>query len=62
VRVQIDARGEVTEAKVSRGGNPALEWAALDAAKRWRFQPALRNGIAVASDVEIPFRFSNSSH
>ncbi len=62
VRVQIDARGEVTEAKVSRGGNPALEWAALDAAKRWRFEPALRNGIPVASDVEIPFRFSSSSH
>ena len=61
VRVQIDARGEVKDAKVSRGGNPALEWAALDAAKRWRFQPALRNGKPVACEVEIPFRFSSVS-
>jgi TonB family protein len=61
VRVQIDAAGAVQDAKVSRGGNPALEWAALDAAKRWRFQPALRNGIPVGSEVEIPFRFSSGS-
>lgn len=61
VRVMIDARGNVRDAKVSRGGNPALEWAAIDAAKRWRFQPALRNGIPVESEVEIPFRFSESA-
>ncbi len=59
VRVKIDVQGAVKEAKViGEAGNPALEWAALDAAKRWRFQPALRNSRAVESEVTIPFRFS----
>jgi TonB family protein len=61
VRVHIDAGGVVHDAKVvNGGGNPALEWAAIDAAKRWRFQPATRNGIPVEADVTIPFRFSSN--
>ena len=61
VRVKIDAQGAVSEAKViGDAANPALEWAALDAAKRWRFKPASRNGRAVPSEVTIPFRFSTS--
>ncbi len=61
VRVKIDAQGAVSEAKViGEAENPALEWAALDAARKWRFKPASRNGRAVASEVTIPFRFSTS--
>lgn len=61
VRVKIDAQGAVSEAKViGEAANPALEWAAIEAAKRWRFKPASRNGRAVASEVTIPFRFSTS--
>ncbi len=61
VRVKIDAQGAVTDAKViGDAGNPALEWASVDAVKRWRFQPATRNGVPVASEVTIPFRFSRS--
>lgn len=60
VLVHIDAAGIVRDAKVVRGGNPALEWAALDAAKRWRFQAATRNGMPVEADVTIPFRFSSN--
>lgn len=61
VRVKIDRKGNVTDARVIEGGNPALEWAALDAAKSWRFQPATRDGAAVESEVTIPFRFSSGS-
>jgi TonB family protein len=58
VKVKIDAKGTVTDAEVmSKGGNPALEWAALEAAKRWRFEPAMLRGEPVASEVTIPFRF-----
>jgi TonB family protein len=58
VKVKIDANGIVTDAEVvGKGGNPALEWAALDAAKRWRFEPAKLRGESVASEVTIPFRF-----
>jgi TonB family protein len=61
VRVRIDVQGAVKDAKViGDPGNPALEWAALDAAKQWRFSPATRNGHPVESEVTIPFRFSGS--
>jgi protein TonB len=59
VRVKIDAKGIVRDAEVlSKGGNPALEWAALDAAKRYRFEPAKLRGEPVASEVTIPFQFT----
>lgn len=45
-------------ARVSaHGGNLVLQKAALDAAKQWRFLPALRNGEPVASDFKIRFEF-----
>jgi|GEM_PF-3034112 len=59
VRLRIDTAGNVRDAKILEGGNPALERATLDAAVRWRFQPALRNGIPVEADVTIPFHFSS---
>ena len=62
VRVHVDTQGQVRDAKIIEGGNPALEWAAMDAARRWRFQPATRNGQPVEAEVTIPFRFSSTSH
>ncbi|MDM7917205.1 MAG: TonB family protein [Candidatus Eisenbacteria bacterium] len=60
VKLRVDTRGIVKDAKVLEGGNPALEWAALDAAKRWRFDPAKLDGKPVEADVTIPFKFTNS--
>ena len=41
----------------SSSGSPRLDKAALDAVRRWRWSPSLRNGVAVAVRglVEIPF-------
>jgi TonB family protein len=59
VQVKVDKQGSVTDASVlSKGGNPALEWAALDAAKQWRFEPARLRGEPVEAEVSIPFRFT----
>lgn len=61
VLVHVNEYGIVRDAEVlSKGGNPALEWAALDAAKRWRFEPAKLKGESVPASVTIPFRFSGS--
>ncbi len=61
VLVKIDTLGVVRDTEVSsKGGNPALEWAALDAAKRWRFEPARLKGEPVACETTIPFRFTDS--
>ncbi|MEN6633796.1 MAG: energy transducer TonB, partial [Candidatus Polarisedimenticolia bacterium] len=41
--LSIDAAGRVVDARVARGA-PPLAAAALDAAKRWRYRPALVDG------------------
>jgi phosphate binding protein len=59
VRLKIDATGAVTDAKVyrSRLELAAFEEAALDAAARFRFAPALRAGRAVAAWINWPVGF-----
>ncbi len=37
-----------------------LEAPALEAAKKWKFKPALKNGTATASTVVVPFLFGRS--
>lgn len=58
VKATVDANGNVVDARVEEGGNPALDEAALSAARKWRFQPATRNGVPIQAEVTIPFRFS----
>ena len=43
----IDERGRVTDLQVLRGLDPGLDQAAVDAVRRWRFKPSLRNGKPV---------------
>ncbi|WP_414899933.1 energy transducer TonB [Sphingomonas flavalba] len=50
--------GSVTEIRVARSsGFARLDEAALDAVRRWRWSPTVRNGVAVPirGTVEIPF-------
>jgi TonB family protein len=51
VRVVVAANGTVKEAKVM-GGHPVLADAALNAAKKWRFEPAATETTGV---VEFKF-------
>jgi TonB family protein len=57
VKVGLDAEGNVTGVQIARGVTPALDRAAIQAASHWRFRPALRAGVAVASRVELLFHF-----
>jgi len=57
VNVQIDTAGNVTGVALARGVAPALDRAALQAASRWRFRPAVRGGVAVPSRVQLLFHF-----
>lgn len=55
VTVTIDQKGTVTDASAHptrTTTNPVLE-AAEDAARRWRFEPAQRGGVAVESTLDI---------
>ena len=56
--VSIDSRGAVLETEVARSsGSAILDRAARKAVESWRFRPALRDGVAVASRVLVPIEF-----
>jgi len=54
----IEADGDVARVFVARSsGFPALDDAAMRAAQRWRFEPARQDGVAIASEVDVPIAF-----
>ncbi len=54
----IDAKGRLISAKVkSSSGQAALDKAALEAVKRWKFKPAMREGKPFQATCNIPFNF-----
>lgn len=60
VRLQVDANGRVSQAAVighEGGVDPALDQAAIAALQQWRFQPAMRDGRAINSVVQVPVEF-----
>ena len=59
VYVLIGKEGKVREVKLHPDRHvPMLDEAALQAARRWTFEPALSSGHAVAVWVQLPFKFS----
>ncbi|MET0892890.1 MAG: energy transducer TonB [Pseudoxanthomonas sp.] len=62
VRIEVDATGTPTDVKVvERSGERSrdLDRAVLDAARKWRFEPAMKNGKAVAGAVILPVEFKS---
>ena len=57
VTATVSPAGEVSGVELAQGAAPALDRAALDAATRWRFRPATRDGVPVASRVQLLFHF-----
>jgi len=58
VRADIDANGNPTNVEVAkRSGSRDLDRAAVEAVGKWRFEPAIKNGKAVASTVQVPIDF-----
>lgn len=58
VRAQLDANGNPVDVEVvERSGSRDLDRAALTAVRKWRFEPAVRNGKAVSSTVQVPVDF-----
>jgi outer membrane biosynthesis protein TonB len=61
VKVRVAESGAVMLAEVEDYGDPPnwrLAAAALDAARRWTFEPARVEDTAVPSDVILHFRFT----
>jgi protein TonB len=59
VSVEVSKEGRPTAVSLSRScGFPDLDQAALQAVRHWLFDPALKAGIPVASQVVVPVHFS----
>lgn len=59
LRVTVEADGSTSDVVVEQSaGSRALDRAAQQALRRWRFQPAYRNGVAIRSDVRVPVKFA----
>lgn len=62
VRVSVDAQGNPTDVDIAkRSGSSELDKAALDAVRKWRFNPAIEGGKPVASVAEVPVDFTMGS-
>jgi len=59
--VEVSAGGLATDVTLKRSsGFPMLDQAAIQAVKRWTFEPARAASFPVASRVDVPVRFSLS--
>jgi periplasmic protein TonB len=59
VRVTVATDGSVDRLEVAESsGNRYLDRAATEAVRRWRFQPAVRDGQPVVADVVVPIVFN----
>jgi protein TonB len=58
LKLRITEGGSVNEVQVERSaGHPDLDHTAMDAVRRWRFEPARRSGEPVAVWVLVPVEF-----
>jgi len=59
VDATVDVEGKVVEAKVSKGADPRLDKAALDAVRKWTYKPARdAKGKPVAVIFTVTIRFA----
>jgi TonB family protein len=54
----VDREGRVTNPRVEKSTNPAFERPALDAVRRWKFEPGTRSGQNVAFKMRVPITFN----
>ncbi|MBE2292153.1 MAG: energy transducer TonB [Xanthomonadaceae bacterium] len=57
--IDVDANGNVTNVSVERSSrNRDLDRAAMEAARKWRFNPSIVNGQKAAGRVRVPVNFT----
>jgi protein TonB len=54
----VDQDGRVKEPKVQKSDHPAFETPALNAVKKWRFEPGKMGGKAVQFRMRVPMTFA----
>jgi TonB family protein len=58
--IDIDAQGNPTNVVVDRSEPPGVfDQASIDAARKWKFQPAVKDGRPVAGRISVPVQFES---
>ncbi len=57
VEVTIDENGNVVQKTVVQSLTPAIDGKVLEALENWRFRPATRNGVPIASKQDVYYHF-----
>ncbi len=61
VKILVSETGDVESAEVV-SGDPVLAKSAVDAAKKWKFRPFIKNGKPVKVSTNLPFSFAFSEN
>lgn len=54
----VDQRGRVVDVDVVNSTNPGFVNNAVEAARKWRFEPGMRKGTAVSFKMQLPIKFN----
>jgi TonB family protein len=57
VKMIVDEQGNVVDV-IAENGDPIFQKPALDAARKWKYQPYLKDGKPVRFSVRVPFNFA----
>jgi protein TonB len=62
IQARIDETGKVVRTRLLHGVDPALDQAAVDSIRAWRFEPALLDGkpVAVYYNLTVNFRLDKA--
>ncbi|MEM9160260.1 MAG: energy transducer TonB [Verrucomicrobiota bacterium] len=58
-KIEIDEKGNVVTAEISKATDQSLEAPVLDALKQWRFTPAKLAGKPIPCTIKVPFKFTS---
>lgn len=53
----VNAEGQPEDVEIERAIGLGLDAKAVDAVKRWKFQPAMKNGVPVAASIRVEVNF-----
>ena len=58
IRLDIDKQGNVVDATAKKSDHPAFAAYAVDAVRKWKFEPGMQNGEPVPFSMKAPIAFS----
>lgn len=57
----LDENGRVEDARIDKSSRPEFEEPALEAVRKWKFKPGLKDGEPVRTYMKLPIKFSINS-